>query len=84
MVVDTSNNFLLTLQDILNPDLSLMFGKMQVIKQYSRFSRFLLLRQYYISGHLKQYSCGIKVPKNNLTTLNTDVFLALDANIYSF
>ena len=31
-VVDSSNNFLLTLQAILNPDLSLMFGKMQVIK----------------------------------------------------
>ena len=31
-VVDSSNNFLLTLQDILNSDLSLMFGKMQVIK----------------------------------------------------
>ena len=30
--VDSSNNFLLTLQDILNPDLSLIFGKMQVIK----------------------------------------------------
>ena len=30
--VDSSNIFLLTLQDILNPDLSLMFGKMQVIK----------------------------------------------------
>ena len=29
---DYSNNFLLTLQDILNPDLNLMFGKMQVIK----------------------------------------------------
>ena len=26
-VVDSSNNFLLTLQAILNPDLSLMFGK---------------------------------------------------------
>ena len=47
VVVDSSNNFLLTLQDILNPDLSLMFGKMQVIKKYSRFSRFLLLRQDY-------------------------------------
>ena len=50
VVVDSSNNFLLTLQDILNPDLSLMFGKimfgkMQVIKYYSRFSRFLLLWQ---------------------------------------
>ena len=32
VVVDTSNNFLLTLQDILNPELSLMLGKMQVIK----------------------------------------------------
>ena len=30
--VDSSNNFLLTLQDILNPDLSLMFRKMHVIK----------------------------------------------------
>ena len=47
VVVDSSNNFLLTLQDILNPDLSLMFRKMQVIKLYSRFSRFLLLRQDY-------------------------------------
>ena len=45
VVADSSNNFLLTLQDILNPDLSLMFGKMQVIKYYSRFSRFLLLWQ---------------------------------------
>ena len=49
-VADSSNNFLLTLQDILNPDLSLMFGKMQVIKYYSRFSRFLLLRQDYSNG----------------------------------
>ena len=32
VVVDSSNNFLLTLQDILNPDLSLMFRKMHVIK----------------------------------------------------
>ena len=32
VVVDSSNNFLLTLQDILNPDLSLIFGKMQVMK----------------------------------------------------
>ena len=32
VVVDSSSNFLLTLQDILNPDLSLMFGKMLVIK----------------------------------------------------
>ena len=28
VVVDSSNNFLLTLQDILNPDLSFNFGKM--------------------------------------------------------
>ena len=27
VVVDSSNNFYLALQDILNPDLSLMFGK---------------------------------------------------------
>ena len=32
VVVDSSNNFLLTLQDILNPDLSLTFGKMQLFK----------------------------------------------------
>ena len=32
MVVDSLNNFLLTLQDILNPDLSLTFRKMQAIK----------------------------------------------------
>ena len=32
VVVDSSNNFLLTLQDILNPDLSLTFGKMLLIK----------------------------------------------------
>ena len=32
VVVDSSNIFLLTLHDILNPDLSLTFGKMQVIK----------------------------------------------------
>ena len=32
VVVDSSNNFLLTLQDILIPDLRFIFGKMQVIK----------------------------------------------------
>ena len=32
VVVASSNNFLLTLQDILNPDLRFVFGKMQVIK----------------------------------------------------
>ena len=44
VVVDSPNKFLLTLEDNLNPDLSFIFGKMQIIKQYSRFSRFLLLR----------------------------------------
>ena len=32
VVVDSSNHFLLTLLDILNPVLNFMFGKMQVIK----------------------------------------------------
>ena len=32
VVIDSSNNFPVTLQDILNPDLSFIFGKMQVIK----------------------------------------------------
>ena len=32
VVVDSSNNFLLTLQGILNPDLSLMSRKMLVIR----------------------------------------------------
>ena len=32
VVVASSNNFHLTLQDILNPDLSLIFGQKQVIK----------------------------------------------------
>ena len=32
VVGDSSNNFFLTLQDILNPVLSFIFGKMQVIK----------------------------------------------------
>ena len=31
VVVDSSNIYLLSLQDILNPDLSFIFGKMQVI-----------------------------------------------------
>ena len=47
VVVYSSNKIRLTLQDILNTDLSLIFGKMQEIKLYSRFSRFLLLRQDY-------------------------------------
>ena len=37
MVVDSSNNFLLALQDILNPDVSLKFGKMQVINNIPDF-----------------------------------------------
>ena len=32
VVEDSSNNYLMTLQDILNPDLSLTLRKMQVIK----------------------------------------------------
>ena len=32
VLVDSSNNFLLTLQDYLNPDLSFMFEKIQVMK----------------------------------------------------
>ena len=47
VVEDSSNNYLLTLQANLNQDLSFMFGKMQVIKYYSKFSHFLLLRQDY-------------------------------------
>ena len=47
VVVASSNNFFLALQDTLNPDLRFIFGKMQVINKYSRFSRFLLLWQYY-------------------------------------
>ena len=37
VVVDCSNNFLLTLQDILNPDLSLTFGKMQLTNNIPDF-----------------------------------------------
>ena len=44
VTVDCSNYFRLTLQDILNLDVSFIIRKMQVIKQYSRFSRFLLFR----------------------------------------
>ena len=32
VVVDSSNNFILTPQDIRNPDLSFIFGILQVIK----------------------------------------------------
>ena len=37
MAVDCSNYFLLTLQDILNSDLSFIFGKMQAIKNIPDF-----------------------------------------------
>ena len=37
VVVDSSNNFLLTLQDSLNPDLSLMFGNMHLINNIPDF-----------------------------------------------
>ena len=43
VVVDSSNNFLLTLQDILNPDLSLMFGKMHVKKMIFQIFAFLII-----------------------------------------
>ena len=36
-----------TLQGILNPYFSLFLSKLQAFKQYSRISRFLLLRQDY-------------------------------------
>ena len=32
VVVESSNNFLLTLEDIINQDLSFIFGKIQVIR----------------------------------------------------
>ena len=38
------NYFLLTLQDILNPDLSFIFGKIQAIKNIPNFRVFLLFR----------------------------------------
>ena len=41
--VDSSNNFLLILQDILNPDLILMFGKMHVIKIIFPIFAFLII-----------------------------------------
>ena len=44
VAVDCPDYFLLTLQDILNPDLSFIFGKIQAIKIYSKFSRFFLFR----------------------------------------
>ena len=60
VVVDSSNNFLLTLQDILNPDFTFIFGKMQVIKKHSRFPRFLLLRQDYSKSILyKKTGCPL-------------------------
>ena len=37
VVVEPSNNFSLTLQDFLNPEMCLMFGKMQVIKNIPDF-----------------------------------------------
>ena len=43
MVVDSSNNFLLTLQDILNPDLSLMFEKNASNKILFQILAFLII-----------------------------------------
>ena len=43
VVVDSSNNFFRTLQDFLNSDLSLTFGKMQVIKKIFQIFAFLII-----------------------------------------
>ena len=43
VVVEPSNNFFLTLQDFLNPDKCLMFGKMQVIKKIFQIFAFLII-----------------------------------------
>ena len=43
VVVETSNNFFLTLQDFLNLDMCLMFGKMQVIKKIFQIFAFLII-----------------------------------------
>ena len=43
VVVDSPNNFLLTLQDILTPDLNFMFGKMQEIKIIFQIFAFLII-----------------------------------------
>ena len=75
VVVDSLNNFLLTLQDILNPHLSFIFGRMQVFKQHSRFSRFILLRQDYNVTNTIPFcvSSKIKVLYNSiLYHLHTD------------
>ena len=37
VVVDSSNKFLLTLQDILNPDMRFIFGNMQAVKNIPDF-----------------------------------------------
>ena len=43
MAVDYSNYFLLTLQDVLNPDLSFIIGKMQAIKKIFQIFAFLII-----------------------------------------
>ena len=43
VVVDSSNNFLLTLQDILNPDLSLTLGKNATNKIIFQIFGFLII-----------------------------------------
>ena len=50
MVVDSSNDFLLTLQGILNPGLSLIFGKMQVVNNIPDFR--------------VSYYCGMSIVKD--------------------
>ena len=48
VVVESSNNFFLTLQDFLNPDICLMFQKNASNKKISQIFGFLLLQQDYI------------------------------------
>ena len=43
VIVDSSNNFLLTLQDFLNPDLSLTFGKNASNKIIFQIFAFLII-----------------------------------------
>ena len=49
MVVDSINDFVLTLQNILNPDLSFIFGKMQVIFNFPE------IRGIIATGHWRPF-----------------------------
>ena len=57
VVVDSSNNFLLTLQDILNPDLSLMFKKNACNKIIFPIFAFLIIA----AGLYILYTCHCKL-----------------------